>query len=58
MPDAGPPKTTSNRRLAGLRSWPIKEFDEFRAYYLVHPELLTVVRVPHGKRDIGTILDR
>lgn len=57
MPDAGPPRLTSNPRLSGLRSWPVKGFDEFRIYYLVRPELLTVVRVLHGKRDIGAILD-
>jgi plasmid stabilization system protein ParE len=57
MPDAGPPKPTNNPRLAGLRAWPVKGFDEFWVYYLTRPELLTVVRVLHSKRDIGTILE-
>lgn len=57
MPDAGLPKLTNNHQLAGLRSWQVKGFDAFRVYYLVHPELLTIVRILHGKRDIGTILD-
>jgi plasmid stabilization system protein ParE len=57
MPGAGPPKPTGNPRLSGLRSWPIKGFDEFHVYYLVRPELLTIVRVLHGKRDIGAILE-
>jgi plasmid stabilization system protein ParE len=57
MPAAGLPKLTSNPHLSGLRSWPIKGFDEFRVYYLARPELLIVVRVLHGKRDIGTILE-
>jgi plasmid stabilization system protein ParE len=56
-PGAGPPKPIANPRLAGLRSWSVKGFDEFRVYYLMHPELLTIVRVLHGKRDIGRILD-
>ena len=56
MPQAGSPKATDNPLLAGLRSWPVKGFDAFRVYYLVRPELLTVVRVLHGKRDIGAIL--
>lgn len=38
--------------------WPVKDFDEFRVYYLARPELLTIVRVLHGKREIGMILDR
>jgi plasmid stabilization system protein ParE len=57
-PDAGPPRHTGNPRLAGLRSWPIKGFDELRIYYLARPELLTVVRVLHDKRDVGSILRR
>ena len=56
MPRAGAPREVSNPRLAGLRSWPVKGFDEFRVYYLVQPELLIVVRVLHGKRDIGALL--
>jgi toxin ParE1/3/4 len=58
MPDAGPPKTSGNPHLAGLRSWPVGDFHEFRVYYLARPEMLSVVRVLHGKRDIGAILDR
>lgn len=56
MPEAGPPKHISNPDLAGLRSWRVKGFDEFRIFYLARPELLTVIRILHGKRDIGTIL--
>ena len=55
-PGAGPSRFIANPRLAGLRSWSVKGFDEFRVYYLAHAEVLTVVRVLHGKRDIGTIL--
>jgi plasmid stabilization system protein ParE len=29
MPEAGPPKESSNPQLAGLRRWAIKGFDEF-----------------------------
>jgi toxin ParE1/3/4 len=58
MPDAGPPKPSVNPHLAGLRSWPVGDFQAFRVYYLARPEMLSVVRVLHGKRDIGAILDR
>jgi toxin ParE1/3/4 len=57
MPDAGPPRPTVNPALAGLRAWPVKGFDAFWIYYLAGPERLTVVRILHGKRDIGTILE-
>ena len=57
MPDAGPPKLSGNPHLAGLRSWPVGDFHELRVYYLVRPGMLSIVRVLHGKRDIGAILD-
>jgi toxin ParE1/3/4 len=56
MPEAGPPKSSRNPQLTGLRMWPVKGFDEFWVYYLIRPELLTVVRVLHSKRDIAAIL--
>ena len=57
MPAAGPPKQTGNPRLDGLRMWPIKGFAEFWVYYLETPEQVTVIRLLHSKRDIGTVLD-
>ena len=33
MPEAGPPRPTSNARLAGLRAWPVRGFGEFWVYY-------------------------
>ena len=56
MPEAGPPRASSDPRLAGLRVWPIKGFDDFRIYYLVPAEGVIVVRVLHGKRDIEATL--
>lgn len=57
MPNAGTPRPSGNPILAGLRSWPIRGFGEHNVYYLVQPERLTIVRVLHDKRDIGSILD-
>jgi len=57
MPFAGSPKYIANPLLAGLRTWPVKGFDDFKVYYLPQPELVVVVRILHGKRDIGTILE-
>ena len=56
-PKAGAPKLVRNPVLRGLRSWPVKGFDEFRIYYLLRQDVFMVVRVLHGKRDIGTILE-
>jgi toxin ParE1/3/4 len=56
MPEAGQPRPTGNRRLAGMRAWAVKGFDEFWIYYLIRGEVLTIVRVLHSKRDVGAIL--
>jgi toxin ParE1/3/4 len=57
MPHAGTPRPSRNPRLEGLRSWPVKGFDEINVYYLVGSDVLTVVRVLHDKRDIAAVLD-
>jgi toxin ParE1/3/4 len=57
-PKAGAPRHVGNPALAGLRTWPVKGFDEFRIYYLFRRDVFMVVRVLHGKRDIGAILEK
>jgi toxin ParE1/3/4 len=57
-PKAGAPKLVRDPVLRDLRSWPVKGFDEFRIYYLLHQDVFMVVRVLHSKRDIGTILEK
>jgi len=56
-PKAGAPKPVNNPALAGLRTWPVRGFDEFRVYYVLRQDVFTVVRVLHGKRDVGAILE-
>jgi toxin ParE1/3/4 len=57
-PNAGSPRRHRNPALIGLRTWTVKGFDKFRIYYLVGQNMLTVVRVLHGKRDISAILEK
>jgi toxin ParE1/3/4 len=57
-PKAGAPRHVRNPALRDLRSWPVKGFDEFRIYYLLRREKFMVVRILHGKRDIGAILEK
>jgi toxin ParE1/3/4 len=57
MPQAGAPKALRNPKLAGLRTWPVKGFDEFKIYYLTDSDTLTIVRILHGRRDISRILE-
>ncbi|MBK9170791.1 MAG: type II toxin-antitoxin system RelE/ParE family toxin [Bryobacterales bacterium] len=57
MPEMGAPRAFKNPILAGLRSWPVKDFEDMRIYYVIQKGVLRVVRVLHGKRDIKTILE-
>jgi toxin ParE1/3/4 len=57
MPHIGAPKQSKNPVLAGLRSWPVKGFEDLLIFYLVQPDALRVVRILHGKRDIQRILE-
>ncbi len=58
MPEMGAPKHFKNPVLAGLRSWPVKDFEDTRIYYVIQGDVLRVVRVLHGRRDIRKILER
>jgi toxin ParE1/3/4 len=58
MPHIGAPRHFRTPALVGLRSWPVKDFEDIRIYYLLLPDLLRVVRVLHGRRDIQTILEQ
>lgn len=57
-PGVGAKKHFQNPGLKGLRSWPIPGFEHIRIYYL-QPDRHTirVVRILHGKRDVGRILE-
>lgn len=57
MPNAGAPKILSSDALADLRSWPIRGFEDIRIYYLAKEDLVRVVRILHGKRDVSRILE-
>lgn len=57
-PQGGAPKRLSRDALRGLRSWPVRGFEDVRVYYLTDEGQVRVVRVLHGKRDINTILNQ
>jgi toxin ParE1/3/4 len=57
MPESGAPRPTTNPRLAGLRTWPVKGFDRFRIYYLVQSNQLIIVRILHDNRDTDALLE-
>ncbi|NLS04473.1 type II toxin-antitoxin system RelE/ParE family toxin [Rhizobium sp. P32RR-XVIII] len=51
-PNAGAPRAFANPSLAGLRSWPIPDFEDVRAYYLVNDHYILILRVLYGRRDL------
>ena len=57
QPGTGAPKVLRNMKLAGLRSSPVRGFSDIRVYYLVSENILRIVRVLHGKRDLDPILE-
>ncbi len=57
-PHGGAPKLIRNPVLSGLRSWAVKGFEDILIFYIVQPDVLRVVRVLHGRRDIKAILER
>ncbi len=57
MPVAGAPRYIATSHLAGLRTWPVKDFAAFRVYYLAHPDVVIVLPILHDKRDIGRIIE-
>lgn len=55
-PEIGAPRRISHPQLSGLRSWPVKGFEDYRLYYLLEPDSLIVVRLLHGKQDTDALL--
>ncbi|MGO9463795.1 MAG: type II toxin-antitoxin system RelE/ParE family toxin [Isosphaeraceae bacterium] len=56
-PGIGVPHQTSNPRLAGLRSLPVSKFKRYLLFYQTFDDRIELVRVLHGARDVGRILD-
>ena len=57
-PQVGSPKHFSREGLRGLRSWPVRGFEDLRVYCLAGKDWVEVIRVLHGKRDITKILEK
>ena len=55
-PQLGSPRFFLNKTLKGLRSWPIAGFEDIWVYYVHTTEVVRIVRVLHGRRDLARIL--
>ena len=55
-PEIGSPRMFGDRRLAGLRVWPVRGFRRQLIFYIPTDDTIEIVRVLHGARDIDTLL--
>ncbi len=58
MPHKGSPMEFYSKRLKGLRRWPIDRFYKYLILYLVHKDVIEVVRVFHSSQNYIQILKR
>jgi toxin ParE1/3/4 len=56
-PYVGPRYASGNPRVENLRSWPVAGFEAIRIYYALEVDAILIIRILHGKRDIGQILE-
>jgi plasmid stabilization system protein ParE len=56
-PGIGSPRSFVNPKLIGLRSLAVEGFPSIRVYYLVSGKTVRIIRVLHGKRDVGRVLE-
>jgi toxin ParE1/3/4 len=51
QPQIGSPIAVRDPDLAGIRKWPVKDFESFLVFYLPHDRGVTIVRVLHARQD-------
>lgn len=56
-PLVGAQREVSCSRLAGLRSWPVKGFENWLIFYRPVDGGIEVIRVLHGARDLDSVLE-
>jgi plasmid stabilization system protein ParE len=57
-PHIDPRYRTNNPQFQNLRPWPIVRFEVIRIYYVVEQDVLRVIRILHGKRNVRQILEQ
>jgi toxin ParE1/3/4 len=59
MPGMGAIREVRKARLKGLRSWPIRHFDNYLIFYLpLEQGGIDVLHILHGARDVDRIVER
>ncbi len=55
MPDIGMLRSFGNPKLENIRLWPLKRFEKYLLIYCAHDEVLDIIRVVHGARDLPAL---
>jgi toxin ParE1/3/4 len=55
-PRIGKLREFSIQRLRGIRSWPIRGFENWLIFYRVLPDGIEILRVIHGARELDAVL--
>jgi toxin ParE1/3/4 len=55
-PGLGAPLTLRSPKLAGLRKWPVNEFEKMLIFYLPRADGVSIVRVLHAAQDWWSLL--
>jgi len=55
-PGAGATRQAAPPSLPGLRSWPVKGFRKYLIFYVRAEQIVEIVRVLHGNRDVDRII--
>jgi toxin ParE1/3/4 len=55
-PRMGAPLSLRSPRLAGLRKWPVREFEKMLIFYLPRTDGVSIVRVLHAAQDWWILL--
>lgn len=56
LPELGALRACRERRLAGLRVWPVPHFERFLIFYRVTESAVEVIRVLHSARNVERLL--
>jgi toxin ParE1/3/4 len=51
QPQIGSLLVVTDPELAGIRKWPVKDFESFLIFYMPHHRGVTIVRVLHARQD-------
>jgi toxin ParE1/3/4 len=58
QPDCGVPYSTRNRKLQGLRMFPVIGFHNYLVFYRVEPNSIRILYVTHGARYLLRLFRR